>query len=129
MFHLARIARLEGRFGESANRLAECLDLFCQSADRRGIGFALASAAVLATALGQDERAAALAAAVASLQQELGMFMEAPLQAEFEAALAGTEITPAHAGADDGTVAMQPAATGKLLDDAVAVARSVRPEA
>ena len=129
LFHLARIARLEGRFADSANSLVECLDLFCQSADRRGIGFALASAAVLATALGQHERAAALAAAVASLQQELGMFMEAPLQAEFEAALAAGNITPAGSDAAEGTAAMQPPATGKLLDEAIAVARSVHPEA
>ena len=128
LVHLARIARLEGRLADSADSLAECLELFCQSADRRGIGFALASAAVLATELGQDERAAELAIAVAALQQDLGMFMEAPLQAEFEAAFAGSEAAPGDAAMVEGSAAMQPAATGKLLDEAIAVARAVRPE-
>lgn len=88
LFHEGRIARLKGDYQEAHSRLAEAMRLFRQLGDRRGTGYSLAGFAVLAAVQGQMERAAWLSGAVASLQDVLGPFLEAPLQMEFDRQLA-----------------------------------------
>ena len=91
LFHLARIARLQGDFLSAWSRNAAALQLFQQTGDRRGIGYSLAGFAVLAVAQGEVERAARLCGVVASLQEVLGSLLEAPLQIEYDQQIASVE--------------------------------------
>ncbi|MGD8817135.1 MAG: tetratricopeptide repeat protein, partial [Acidobacteriota bacterium] len=89
LFHLGRIACLQGDYSAARSRHEEGLRLFHEAGDRRGIGYSLAGFASLAAAERDGERAARLSGAVASLEEVLGPFLEAPLQSEYEAKLAG----------------------------------------
>lgn len=88
LFHLGRIARLQGDHHAARSRHEEALQLFREAGDRRGIGYSLAGFAALAAAEGDGERAARLSGAVASLEEVLGPFLEAPLQSEYDEELA-----------------------------------------
>ncbi|MDX1612763.1 MAG: BTAD domain-containing putative transcriptional regulator [Candidatus Promineifilaceae bacterium] len=92
-FHLARIARLLGDYPTARSHLATSMELFQQAGDRRGMGYVLAGFAILSAAQERMERAAQLAGAVASLQTVLGPFLEAPLQHEYDQALATVQTT------------------------------------
>jgi hypothetical protein len=63
------------------------MDLFRQVGDRRGVGYCLAGFVVLLAVEGRPLPAAWLAGAVASLQELLGPFLEAPLQIEYDQTL------------------------------------------
>lgn len=91
LFHLARIARLQGDFPAARAHHAEGMQLFREVGDRRGIGYSLAGLAVLAAAQDELQRAARLSGAVASLQAVLGSFLEAPLQIEYEREMASVQ--------------------------------------
>ena len=108
-FHLGRIARLQGDFSAARSCHVEGLRLFRQVGDRRGIGYSLAGFAALAAAVEDGERAARLSGAVASLEAVIGSFLEAPLQYEYDRALAGAREA---LGADAFTAA---AAAGRAL--------------
>lgn len=88
LFHLARIARLQGDYAAARTRHREGLQLFQEVDDRRGTGYSLAGLAVLAAAQGNLERAARLSGAVAAIEALLGSFLEAPLQVEYDRELA-----------------------------------------
>lgn len=88
LFHLGRIARLQGHFPTARSRHEEAMRLFREGGDRRGIGYSLAGFVALASAEGDVERAARLSGAVASVEAVLGSFLEAPLQAEYDRELA-----------------------------------------
>lgn len=87
-FHPERIARLQGDHPTARARHGEGMQLFRKPGDRRGIGYSLAGFTALAAAEEDMERAARLSGAVASLEAVLGTFLEAPLQAEYDHALA-----------------------------------------
>lgn len=119
LFHLGRIARLEGDHAAARSRHAKGLRLFREAGDRRGIGYSLAGLAALAAAAGDGERAARLSGAVASLEEVLGSFLEAPLQIEYDRALAGVEQA---LGEDDFAAAVEEGRTLGLeeaIDDAL----------
>ncbi len=88
LFHLGRIARIQGEFDSAQSRLVESLKLFQEAGDRRGIGYVLAAFVTLSAAQGNLRGAAQLGGVVASLQDVLGSFLEAPLQIEYDRQLA-----------------------------------------
>jgi predicted ATPase/DNA-binding SARP family transcriptional activator len=88
LFHLARIARLQGDYETARTRCTAGLQLFHQIGDRRGIGYCLAGLAVLACEEGEYPRAGRLSGAVAAVQAVLGMLLEVPLQLEYDHELA-----------------------------------------
>lgn len=113
-FHLGRIARLQGDLSAARARHEESLRLFRRAGDRRGVGYSFAGFAALAAAEGDGERAARLSGAVESLEEVLGSFLEAPLQVEYDAELAGVRASLgedrfAAAGAEGRTMSLEQA--------------------
>ena len=88
LYHRARIARHLGDLPAARSRHAEGMLLFQQTGDRRGIGYSLAGFAILAAAQGNVQRAARLSGAVASLEDVLGSFLDAPIQSKYDQELA-----------------------------------------
>jgi non-specific serine/threonine protein kinase len=84
LFHLGRIARLQGDYATAQSQHAEGIRMFWQMGDRRGLGYSLSGFACLALAEEQIERAAGLFGAADSIREELGSLLEAILQAEYE---------------------------------------------
>lgn len=88
LFHLARIARLQGDYSQAQTQLTESLHRFQQINDRRGIGYTLAGFAILAAVQGKLQRATRLAGAILALQSNVGPLLESPLQIEYDRELA-----------------------------------------
>jgi predicted ATPase/DNA-binding SARP family transcriptional activator len=91
LFHLGRIARLQGDYALANTNHAESVQMFWQMGDRRGIGYSLAGFACLAFAEEDIERAARLFGAVDSLREELGALLEVILENEYERAKTATK--------------------------------------
>lgn len=91
LFHLARIARIEGDYASAQSRHLEGLRLFQQIGDRRGVGYSLVGFVMLMAAQGHMRSAAHLAGAITGLQNVLGPFLEAPLQIEYDEQLAAVQ--------------------------------------
>jgi tetratricopeptide (TPR) repeat protein len=102
LFHLGRIARLQGDYALAQAQHAEGLRMFWGMGDRRGLGYSLAGFACLALAEEELERAAGLFGVVDSIREELGSLLEAILQAEYEQA---KSVTRELLGEDDFTAA------------------------
>jgi predicted ATPase/DNA-binding SARP family transcriptional activator len=122
LFHLGRIARLKGDYPGSKLRHSEGLQFFKQIGDRRGIGFSLAGLAVLAAAQDHLQHAARLSGAVASLQDELGSFLEVPLQIEYDQEMSAVRSTLSEeaydsAWAEGHTMKLQQAIEYAVLSD------------
>ena len=92
LFHHARIARIQGDYSSAQSRLTEGMRLFKEAGDLRGIGYSLAGLALLASAQGDLSRAATLFGATASIQDEVGSFLEVPLRIEYDEHLAAVQI-------------------------------------
>lgn len=84
LFHLGRIARLQGDHKSAHIHYSEGIGLFWQMGDRRGIGYSLSGFACLALAEEETVRAARLIGAVDSIREDLGILLETILQFEFE---------------------------------------------
>ena len=84
LFHLGRIARLQGDYTLANTNHVEGIQMFWQMGDRRGIGYSLAGFACLAFAQEEIERAARLFGAVDSIREELGTLLEVILESEYE---------------------------------------------
>lgn len=91
LFHLGRIARLEGDYTLARAHHIEGIQLCWQMGDRRGLGYSLSGFAGLALAQEEMERAACLFGAVDSVRENLGSLLEAILQTEYEQAKAATQ--------------------------------------
>ena len=90
LFHLGRIARLQGDYATAQAQHAEGMRIFWGMGDRRGLGYSLSGFACLALAEEELERAAWLFGAADSIREQLGSLLEAILQAEYEHAKALT---------------------------------------
>jgi hypothetical protein len=90
LFHLGRIARLQGDYISAQAQHAEGLRMFWGMGDRRGLGYSLSGFACLALAEEELERAARIFGAVDSIREGLGSLLEAILQSEYEHAKAVT---------------------------------------
>jgi tetratricopeptide (TPR) repeat protein len=84
LFHLGRIARLQGDYASAQAHHEEGMRLFWQLGDRRGLGYSLFGFACLAQALEEPHRSARLFGAVDSIREDLGALLEAVLQFEYE---------------------------------------------
>jgi len=84
LFHHARIARIQGDYPSARSRLTEGMRLFKESGDLRGVGYSLAGFALLAAAQDDPSRAATLFGATASIEDEIGSFLEVPLRVEYD---------------------------------------------
>jgi len=91
LFHHARIARIQGDYPSARSRLTEGMRLFKESGDLRGVGYSLAGFAVLAAAQDDPSRAATLFGATASIQDEVGSFLELPLKIEYDEHIAAVQ--------------------------------------
>ncbi|MEJ2758683.1 MAG: tetratricopeptide repeat protein, partial [Anaerolineales bacterium] len=91
LFHLGRIARLQGRYDQAAQHQREGLALFAQIADRRGLGYMLAGLACLAFAQEELKQAAYLFGVVDAIRGRLGNLLEEILQAEYQHAKRATQ--------------------------------------
>ncbi len=83
-FHLGRIARIFGEFESAISHHTTGLELFMNMGDLRGIGYSLFGFACLAHAEENPQRAAKLLGALDSIREDLGTFLEAVLQIEYE---------------------------------------------
>lgn len=83
-FHLGRIARIFGNFESSFAHQKTGLELFINIGDLRGIGYSLFGFACLAHAEENPQRAAKLFGALDSIRKDIGTFLEAVLQIEYE---------------------------------------------
>jgi predicted ATPase/DNA-binding SARP family transcriptional activator len=86
LFHLGRIARLQGDYPGSHNFHAEGMKMFWQMEDRRGLGYSLSGFACLALAQEDIEKAAKLFGATDSIRAEVGSLLEEVLQSEHDGA-------------------------------------------
>jgi non-specific serine/threonine protein kinase len=91
LFHLGRIARLQGDYVTAHAHHAEGIQMFLQIGDRRGLGYSLSGFACLAFAQEEINQAARLFGAVDSIREELGSLLEAVLQSEYEQAKNATQ--------------------------------------
>ena len=91
LFHLGRIARLQGDYALANTNHAESIQMFWQLGDRRGIGYSLAGFACLAQVQEEPHRAARLFGVVDSIREDLGSLLEAILQIEYEHAKSATQ--------------------------------------
>lgn len=98
LFHLGRIARLQGDYALASAKHAEGIRMFWQMGDRRGLGYSLSGFACLAFAEEEIERAARLFGAVDSIREELGSLLEVILETEYQQA---KEATRELLGEDD----------------------------
>jgi predicted ATPase/DNA-binding SARP family transcriptional activator len=83
-FHLGRIARIYGDFESSFAHHKTGLELFMNMGDLRGIGYSLFGFACLAQAEEDPQRAGKLFGAMDLIRENLGTFLEAALQIEYE---------------------------------------------
>lgn len=90
LFHLGRIARLEGDYDLANVHQTESIQMFWQMRDRRGIGYSLSGFACLAFAEEELKRAARLFGAVDSIREELGSLLEVILENEYDQAKVST---------------------------------------
>lgn len=91
LFHLGRIARIQGDYVSAHEQLAEGTQIFLQMGDRRGLGYSLSGFACLAFAQEEIHQAARLFGTVDSIRDELGSLLEAILQSEYEHAKIATQ--------------------------------------
>ena len=115
LFHLGRIARLQGDHALAQAHHAEGLRMFRGMGDRRGLGYSLSGFACLALAQEEIERAASLFGVVDSIREELGSLLEAILQGEYEHA---KDVTRKLLGEEDFNAAWL-GGYGMSLEDAV----------
>jgi len=90
LFHLGRIARVQGDNASAHTHLAEGIQMFLQIGDRRGLGYSLSGFACLAFAQEEIKQAARLFGIVDSIREELGSLLEVILEYEYEQAKAST---------------------------------------
>jgi len=89
-FHLGRIARIHGDLTSAQHHHTIGLELFARMGDKRGIGYSLIGFACLAHAQEEPQRVARLFGAADALRKELGTFLEAVLQIEYEQTYSAT---------------------------------------
>jgi len=88
LFHLGRIARLQGNYPLASQHHTEAIKLFWRLGDRRGIGYSLSGLACLALAEEEPRQASHLFGVVDSIRSDLGALLEEILQNEFDRAKA-----------------------------------------
>ena len=91
LFHLGRIARLQGDYASAHAHHGDGIQMFIQMGDLRGLGYSLSGYACLALAQEEIEQAARLFGAVDAIREELGSLLEVILQNEYEQAKVATQ--------------------------------------
>ncbi|MEJ2510834.1 MAG: tetratricopeptide repeat protein [Anaerolineales bacterium] len=86
LFHLGRIARLQGNYPLASQHYTEAIKLFWRLGDRRGIGYSLSGLACLALAQEEPQKAAHLFGVFDSIRSDLGALLEEILQKEYDRA-------------------------------------------
>ena len=86
LFHLGRIAWLQGNYLLSSQHHTEAIKLFWRLGDRRGIGYSLSGLACLALAQEEPHQAAHLFGVVDKIRSDLGALLEEILQKEYDRA-------------------------------------------
>jgi len=90
LFHLGRIARLQGDYDLANTHHVDSTRIFWQMGDRRGLGYSLSGFACLALAQEEIEQAARLFGVVDSIREDLGALLEIILETEYEQAKSAT---------------------------------------
>jgi non-specific serine/threonine protein kinase len=121
-FHLGRIAKIYGDFQSSFAHHKIGLELFMRMGDLRGIGYSLFGFACLAQAEEKPQRAAKLFGAMDSIRENLGTFLEAVLQNEYE----HTRAVVQEMLGEESFTEMWTEGHGMLVDQAVHLALSPR---